>query len=540
MKSGGVMKNKASQVAIRYGGIIASLAMSTIIGLTAAGYLSFSYHDTAPFPTYVLALSWLVFGATQFYLFSSSYTATLVRLFGYYLLGSIAILYVMGVTSTATTPYWILLAMSSFAFARSKGVIMSILLLWLLAVVDLMIHQVDTEHVITAISSCLAISTIIGATLYITNSSGHTDNEVEDSKKEARLQQESLDTLINNIADAVLSTDSQGIIRVFNAAAIGLLDTNKSLIGVSIDDILSLHTENNTHVKLATLLRKSKSVTINDSLRMVISDEEVRLEITYSPIRSASNQADNDAGYIIILRDVTKTKSLEEERDEFISVVSHELRTPITITEGAIDNAQLIFSKDSSNTELVKKSLKIAHDQTLFLSRMINDLSTLSRAERGVADSPEDIDIKELVTALKNEYTAQAAEKGLHFDLEVHGDLGQVRASYLYLRELLQNFVTNAIKYTNKGKVVLSVTTTDTVITFAVTDTGIGISNADQKKIFDKFYRSEDYRTRETGGTGLGLYVAQKLARKLATTITLKSRLNHGSTFGFSLPKLKK
>ena len=71
---------------------------------------------------------------------------------------------------------------------------------------------------------------------------------------------------------------------------------------------------------------------------------------------------------------------------------------------------------------------------------------------------------------------------------------------------------------------------------FSIADTGIGISKSDQAKIFQKFYRSEDYRTRETGGTGLGLYVAAKLAKKIGTTISVKSRLNHGSTFSFELP----
>jgi len=73
-----------------------------------------------------------------------------------------------------------------------------------------------------------------------------------------------------------------------------------------------------------------------------------------------------------------------------------------------------------------------------------------------------------------------------------------------------------------------------------VKDTGIGISKSDQQKIFQKFFRSEDYRTRETNGTGLGLYVARKLASKIGTKISFTSRLNHGSTFSFSLPVIKK
>ncbi|HEY0965564.1 MAG TPA: ATP-binding protein, partial [Candidatus Saccharimonadales bacterium] len=346
-------------------------------------------------------------------------------------------------------------------------------------------------------------------------------------------------TLINNIADAVLSTDEQGTIRLYNAATIGLLDTNTDLVGKAIDKVLQLRNDEDKPILMKSLLKGAHGVTIDDTLRTTISDEEIRIEATYSPIRGAYSREGgtaSDNGYIIILRDITKTKSLEEERDEFISVVSHELRTPITIAEGAIDNARVVFKKDTSQIELVDKSMSMAHDQVIFLSKMVNDLSTLSRAERGVADKPEEIDVRELVHSLYDDYVSQAKAKNLQFNLSAHGELGSVNTSRLYLHELLQNFITNAIKYTKEGSITLTVDRAEDTVHFAVSDTGIGISKADQAKVFQKFYRSEDYRTRETGGTGLGLYVAEKLARKMATSITLKSRLNHGSTFSFTLP----
>jgi signal transduction histidine kinase len=242
----------------------------------------------------------------------------------------------------------------------------------------------------------------------------------------------------------------------------------------------------------------------------------------------------------MILRDITKQKSLEEERDEFISVVSHELRTPITIAEGSLGNVQLMMDRtDIPHTTLVD-NVKAAHDQVLFLARMVNDLSTLSRAERGVADQAEVIDVGQMVHDLYNEYAPQAEAKGLHLNLDLSPKLGQVNASRLYLKELLQNFVTNSIKYTKEGEIIVSVHVKDGKVTFSVKDTGIGISKSDQARIFDKFWRSEDYRTRETGGTGLGLYVARKLSKKLGTEIEMKSRLNHGSTFWFELPSASK
>jgi len=306
-----------------------------------------------------------------------------------------------------------------------------------------------------------------------------------------------------------------------------------------------LDDEDGKRVDISKRLKRTNAVTIDDTLRMGSVDDPMRIELTLAPIRStfeAQQTAKGKNGFIIIARDVTKKKSLEEERDEFISVVSHELRTPIAVT----DNIQLMLERDRLEKDNFEKNIAEAHEQVLFLSGMINDLSTLSRAERGVADDTESIDVAELAhelyneylpesQKLYNEYLPESQKRKLHFDLEMGTKLGHVNASRLYLHELLQNFVTNALKYTKEGSVTLSIHRRGSVVHFAVKDTGIGISKSDQKRVFEKFYRSEDYRTRETGGTGLGLYVASKLARKLGTSIDLTSRLNHGSTFSFSL-----
>ena len=106
------------------------------------------------------------------------------------------------------------------------------------------------------------------------------------------------------------------------------------------------------------------------------------------------------------------------------------------------------------------------------------------------------------------------------------------------MREILQNFITNAIKYTDTGSVTIAAEKAERGIKFTVHDTGIGISKSDQEKIFDKFFRSEDYRTRKTNGTGLGLYVTLKLARLLHAEIDVKSQLNKGSTFSIFIPDL--
>lgn len=274
-----------------------------------------------------------------------------------------------------------------------------------------------------------------------------------------------------------------------------------------------------------------------DDLEHRFADGEViKLGISSSIIRNNSPSARNSLdGFILIIRDITKSKSLEEERDEFISVVSHELRTPITIVEGTLSNTQLLMERGADSQKLAG-SIKQAHQQIIYLAKMVNDLSTLSRAERGVSDAPEWIDVTDMLHQLYTRYEGEAKEKNLLLNLDMTGKLGYVKTSRLYLEEILQNFITNSIKYTPEGTVTLSASRQKSEVVFSVKDTGIGISKTDQRKIYKKFYRSEDYRTRETSGTGLGLYVVQKLASKIDTTIELTSRLNHGSTFSFKLP----
>lgn len=360
----------------------------------------------------------------------------------------------------------------------------------------------------------------------------------DEGKRRSISEHQRMITLINNITDAILSTDEHGIINTYNSATLNLIDTNNDIDGEHISQVLNLETTNKKPIDVFKELTKSSTIRQRDDIIMPIDDKDyVRLEVTFAPVQGGDKMTPD--GYVLILRDITKMKSLEEERDEFISVVSHELRTPITIAEGSLSNAKLLI--EHNMMKKIPEAIDESHKQILFLARMVNDLSTLSRAERGIADETEIINITELAAQINSEYSPQAEEKGLAFNLDIGGRLGSVKASRLYLEELIQNFITNSIRYTPKGSITLSIKKNKTgEIVFKVIDTGIGISKADIGKIFDKFYRAEDYRTRETKGTGLGLYVSAKLAKKLGCKIEVESRLNHGSTFGFKLKEFKK
>lgn len=352
------------------------------------------------------------------------------------------------------------------------------------------------------------------------------------------IEHERLTSLINSMGDGVIAVDESINVVIYNGAALNILDINATIQGQSLDTILKPFDKNNQPVDVMRLIKHTKTSTFNRDLKLHYSDDSyINLYLSIAPVHLGYGKKGN-RGYVILLRDITHEKSLEEERDEFISVVSHELRTPIAITEGNISNAQFVASKVKAD-ERIAQALDEAHKQVLFLADMINDLSTLSRAERGkLAFDIELIKPSELATELADNYKDQASAKKLKIKLDVAKKCDDLMSGKLYVREILQNFITNSVKYTEKGSITISVKSSSKGVTFSVSDTGIGISRSDQEKLFDKFFRSEDYRTRQSSGTGLGLYVTSKLADLLHAEIDVKSKLNKGSTFTVFFPDL--
>ena len=355
---------------------------------------------------------------------------------------------------------------------------------------------------------------------------------------EEQLEHQRLTSLINSMADAVIAVDEQCKIVVYNGATLNILDVNTIKKGASLKSLLKPIDKDNQPFDIVELIRNTARPITNRDLRLAYADgSHINLYLSIAPVRLGYGEK-GQQGYVLLLRDITREKSLEEERDEFISVVSHELRTPIAIAEGNISNAEFI-AEHSGNIDEIKKALKEAHSQVLFLADMINDLSTLSRAEQGKLEVDiESINVHDLVQELAESYTAEAKKKGLAIKTVLDPKLELVQSSKLYVREILQNFITNAIKYTHKGEITIHANAEAKGVRFAIQDTGIGISKADQERVFDKFFRSEDFRTRQANGTGLGLYVTLKLVRLIHAEVEVQSELNHGSTFTIFVPNL--
>jgi signal transduction histidine kinase len=347
---------------------------------------------------------------------------------------------------------------------------------------------------------------------------------------------ERLLTLVNSIADPVVAVDSKGKVTLYNGATLAILNTNHITPGITFDELIPLRTVAGKRLAFMRLVSSKTSSVRNDLILGTPETGKINIELTVSPVQPIVGRLRPTDGYILVLRDITRQRSIEEERDEFISVASHELRTPVAIAEANISTVLLPgFSK------LDAKALSIlnqTHDNLVALGELVQDLTTLSHAERGDM-KPElaIIDLGSLVAELWRDYKPTAEAKQLTCVFTAPDTAVSAVSSEHEIREILQNFITNAIKYTEKGSVTLALgRTPDGSVYVTVTDTGIGIGSSDQGHLFNKFYRSEDFRTRKTSGTGLGLYIARKLADRIGAVIELESKLNNGSTFRLLLP----
>ncbi len=344
-----------------------------------------------------------------------------------------------------------------------------------------------------------------------------------------------LESLVNSLGDGVVAVNSNGLIGLANKAADNLLGSGE-MIGRSFDEAVELYDGQDKRVLIFDKGPPQRETSRDDLVRKTGS-EKISLEIRLTPFEVGGQPQ----GTIIFARDITKQKSLEDERDEFISLASHELRTPLALAEGNLSLAMApnAGQLNDKQTELLKKTYRhVRH-----LSAIVADITTLDQADKGLLDVElERIDVGEIVKNLVADYHQRAIDKGVSLTFQVDRGTKPIVSSKFRLVEILTNFLTNSIKYTSKGGSAVLKVAPDSRggVVISVSDTGVGISATDRQKIFDKFYRSEDYHTRETEGTGLGLYIVKKLASRLGGEVWLESELGKGSTFYLRVPEYSK
>lgn len=225
-------------------------------------------------------------------------------------------------------------------------------------------------------------------------------------------------------------------------------------------------------------------------------------------------------------------KNLYDRQRQFFADITHEIRNPLHTISGSIEMLQI---KNLPHDQQ-QKYLETASRQTERINRLFKDLMTLQRYDSDsyfIEKKPFDLQLT--LEDIDEMFRSQAAEKGL--DLVVDKKSVIVFADPNKIEQVLENLVSNAIKYTNEGYVKVSLSESETELTIKVEDTGIGISDDHLARLFDRFYRTDKARSRDKGGTGLGLSVVKSILTAHGSTIHIESTSGEGSTFWFSIEK---
>ncbi|MBU0927417.1 MAG: PAS domain-containing protein, partial [Spirochaetes bacterium] len=245
-------------------------------------------------------------------------------------------------------------------------------------------------------------------------------------------------------------------------------------------------------------------------------------------------------GSLAVIGDVTEFRKLEIQKKDFVANVSHEFRTPLTLISGFIEMFRMggvIPEADRS------RAFEIMDLEAERLKRLVSELLTLSEMESELPFHDEDaIRVAEVLARLAQSLEGLAARKGLSLRVEIGRDLPALYGNENWFYLAVKNLVENAIKYSpggTGGEVRLAASARDGAVCIEVSDTGIGIAEAELERVFERFYRVEKARGSGRGGSGLGLALVKDVAAMFGGRVSVRSALGKGSEFALTLPVRK-
>lgn len=233
--------------------------------------------------------------------------------------------------------------------------------------------------------------------------------------------------------------------------------------------------------------------------------------------------------------DIANLKKLEQVRTEFLGNVSHELRTPIFAIQGFIET---LLDGALEDLKVNRTFLQKANQHVTNLNNLLNDLIDISMIESGqMRMSFRYFEVNDFIYSIINEMKTHAQKKGIELVFNKCEEHYRLFGDKEKLKQVMTNLIMNAIKYTENGRVEISVDDTEKRGKIIVKDTGIGISESDIERIFERFYRVDKDRSKAIGGTGLGLAIVKHIIEAHGSKVEVKSQLGVGSIFAFSLKK---
>lgn len=409
-------------------------------------------------------------------------------------------------------------------------------------------------------ASIIAIQTLAVAILIIFMSQTHElekrvferTAEILQKNKLITIEQEKIKKIIDNTPVGIVLATAPDLKPIFYNQKI------TDFLGPDLDNVTSLPqiisslkpTDKNNQTFDLRLLPFNQSVHTNrtettEDLLIDINGQKKQIKMVSIPI----HHEDGKTELLVVVTDLTEEAklaenlkrvnqellSMDKQKDEFLSVTSHELRTPMTAIKGYVD---MILNGDAGTiNDEIKNYLTEVYKSVNRLTDLVNNILTVSKLQnRATQFNLKPINITAFIQSNINSWQALLGTKQIVLSFTPAIQVPPVLADSEKLLEILNNFVGNAIKYTEKGSVTISTSFDSNYVYVSISDTGIGISPDDTHKIFRRFYRVDNSRSRNQEGSGLGLYIAKDLVEKMHGQVFVKSALGSGSTFSFSIP----
>ena len=340
-----------------------------------------------------------------------------------------------------------------------------------------------------------------------------------------KTERDQLSTILKSMNEGVITVNDKGLITHVNRAACRILRTSgERCLGQSLQDI---DASNNLNQAFIQCQQEQVSVERSIQLDGYTFARHYRLHVT---LLKHSDQADA----ILVLQDTTDVQRMDKMRADFVANASHELKTPITAIRGF---AETLIEDEAIERQTQQRFIRKIHGQSIRLSDLVSELLALSRLESNDAAFNTQVDLQQIVQRVCDNLQAVAQGHQVILDLDTEGQpiilLGDENA----LSQMVTNLVDNAIKYTPAmGHVHVVIEVDASTALLSIKDDGIGIDEANQERIFERFYRVDKARSQSLGGTGLGLAIVKHIVQSHKGSLKLKSKLNQGSTFVIKIP----
>jgi NtrC-family two-component system sensor histidine kinase KinB len=342
-----------------------------------------------------------------------------------------------------------------------------------------------------------------------------------------------------NKGEAILSSIEDGLV-VFdiNLKATGINPAAREILGVALWETVSLRCADiMPDANVCDLIRKTVETGIHpnipDEQRIVVLSTGNRTRHYLFSVTAIRGRDHNFSGIVLLLRDVTRLKEVEQLKSEFVMAASHELRTPLTSLGMSVD--LLLEHASDVLPEKDQELLKAAHEEVHRMKALVNDLLDLSKIEAGRIEMEYDsVHVITLFDQVQTVFKSQLDMKQVELTAEIPKELPRVRADVNKITWVLTNLVSNALRYVeNGGHIQLMAHRIGPNVHLSVQDNGPGIPQEYQSKIFQKFVQ---VKGQEAGGSGLGLAICKEIVRAHGGAIWVESSQGTGSTFTFTLP----